>query len=998
MAGDVVVASDASLLAWGIFTRALAIVFVIALTSLGWRDQLVALSGERGITPLSALHTTYVNAYGAWGAMIRYPSIYWFIGSSDAALRWTPCVGAASAFAVALGVVQPSIGLGFAWFTFLSVDVGSSFTGAIFPWDCLLLEVGALCLWLRPLAVFPSLVAVAPASPLLAFTFRFLLFRVLIGFGKLKFWSANWRRDANYIRGFLVNMPIVHPFGYFLHRTIPRAAFPSFLAGMAITVLIAPWGLFWTGLPRLAAVASIIGLMFGVQITGNFGHFNILSAALALPSLIDPASSITDFSWSDAARTPRAAAETTYLCAALAIAMLYFPANSWVNLSIPFWPVWDRINSLRGLFAGLRAIAPLRAVSTYGVFGPAPAPAQRWVPVYEGSNDGGETWREYAFRYYPTHAMSPPVAVAPHHPRLDHSLVYDSIGLDGHSPLGLLNHGNAFGFTRTPTAMRLALRLLEGASPAIRALFAVDPFPNAPPSLIRVRLRVMRPAPLGAAAWWRADDVATHIGAFSLDGPLGSTPRLDEKPGAWAAARWAGWLPRGSEDLWFEAARERSDAWPGGESERAASAAADEAELWRSVERVRAWTVAAALDAAGDDALPAPPLPLHAMRLGTGSRQTQIAAESPPSSSSASLPKAFLQLNDAARAALQLAPSRTATARRTAALAVSAASLDEAIDVDTGDAVFTWRHLPSVVGMARTARGDTSREESERATRRALLPALCAAERVWWRPAPDAATLRAEITAYEIARTKTGAGSEAWAPLEAAVQAFSSDIDIDEWQSRYMRLSAVDAAPLAVTAGEPIRVENVEYDVPTAIFGDNDDSPGADGAGAMRNHMRLAFFVHWRALFGGRAAFSPLLSALRDARVRKAAPLPLLFRALAPRAIFDPSNAATESSSFLWAVHGYDWLAAAGEKAWIVASTMKPPRVTPVMSASIAPAFTEIMPRAAAHYIHASLRPLDENRKPRPIAWVPSYCVLKDGDFEEINEQKAAAPHAHRSP
>lgn len=978
------------LLAWGVFTRSLALVFAVALTSLSWRDQLVALSGARGITPLNELHTSYIHAYGIYGAIARFPSIYWFVGSSDAALRWIPRVGVISALAVAVGLLSPLIGIGIAWLAFLSVDVGSSFTGAIFPWDCLLLEAGALGVWLPHLARFPNVSALSPVSPLLSFAFRFLLFRVLIGFGKLKFMGADIRRDTHYIRGFLINMPIVHPLGFFLHRILPRFMFPSFLLGMAITELIAPWGLFWIGLPRFIAATSIIGLMIGIQCTGNFGHFNLLTSVLAIPSLLDPNASLFSFSWLNAARTPYAAAETAYLTITLLVSLIYFPANSWVNLSLPYWPAWDRIKLLSGLCSGLRKIAPLRTVSAYGVFGPTPAPPQRWVPVYQGSNDDGLTWHDYIFQYYPTNDMSPPCFVAPHHPRLDHSLVYDSIGLNGHSPLGILNHGNAFGYTRTPTAMRLALRLLEGASPSIRALFKFDPFPNKPPTLIRVRLRVLRPTPLGSTAWWRSDDVATHIAAISLSGPLGSTLRLGEKSGDWAAARWDGWLPRGPEDVWFEAARERRDAWPQGESERLMSTVSDEKELWRSVLLVRASTIAAVLNGLGDEGCCPIPEPLHHMRIESGSRRRRTNATNSTAApveqpSSLSQPiKIISRLNDAARLTLQLAPPCSADARRHAALTLSP---DKIIDVKQADIVFTWRHLSYVVSMERATYNDISREKTSRAIQRALLPAFTAAERVWWRPAPDVTTLTAEIAAYDMLRKGINASSEIWAPLEAAViqECLLRDGDNEEWRSRYLRLSAVDASPRTPSVGIPIQVENVNYDIPTAIFSDNDDSPGPDGAGSMRNHMRLAFYIHWRALLSGQASFSPILSALRDSRIRETAPLPLIFRALAPSAMLDPCNAATETSSFLWAIHNYDALAAAGEKAWIVASTMKPPRVGPISNASIGPAFAEIMPRATAHYIHSSLRPFDEKTgKPGDIAWVPTYRVREDGDFEEI--------------
>jgi hypothetical protein len=48
--------APATLLAYGVFTRALALVFATALLSLGAHGQLVALAGRRGISPLRELH------------------------------------------------------------------------------------------------------------------------------------------------------------------------------------------------------------------------------------------------------------------------------------------------------------------------------------------------------------------------------------------------------------------------------------------------------------------------------------------------------------------------------------------------------------------------------------------------------------------------------------------------------------------------------------------------------------------------------------------------------------------------------------------------------------------------------------------------------------------------------------------------------------------------------------------------------------------------------
>eukprot|EP01048_Picozoa_sp_COSAG05_P021217 COSAG05_NODE_3836_length_1812_cov_2.752481_2_plen_95_part_01 len=43
---------------------------------------------------------------------------------------------------------------------------------------------------------------------------------------------------------------------------------------------MAPFGLFCTGTPRLLAALLVLGLQVGIQLGGNFGHFNVLSAVL----------------------------------------------------------------------------------------------------------------------------------------------------------------------------------------------------------------------------------------------------------------------------------------------------------------------------------------------------------------------------------------------------------------------------------------------------------------------------------------------------------------------------------------------------------------------------------------------------------------------------------------------------------------------------------------------------------------------------------------------
>jgi hypothetical protein len=977
---------DAALVAWGVFVRALGLCFSVALFSLRSHGQFIALSGARGISPLRELHAAYVGAYGTLGAAARFPSVFWVTGASDAALRVAPWVGIAASLGVVLGVLPPALGIGAAWAIFLSIDMGTSFTGAIFPWDTLLLEAGALGVWLpRVSPLWMSVRATSLPSPLLAFAVRWLLFRVLVGFGKLKFAGARWR-DRGYIRGFLINMPIVNPVGFWVHEHLPRALFPVLLGGMFFVELILPWGLFFAGAPRFLSALGISGLMLGIQATGNFGHFNVLTATLALPSLLDAAPA-PGAHWTAAPR-----AETAFLVLyALPASVLYFLANSWVNLGWIAWPNWERIPVVSQIFALLRLVAPLRLVGSYGVFGPTPAPPNRWVPVFEGSVDG-QTWTRYEFAFYPSSARARPRFVAPHHPRLDHSLVYDAIGLNGHGPLGILNHGNAFGFSRTPTAARVALRLLEGASPEVRALFGNDPFPEAPPRYVRAVIYSMRPAQRSArksGAVWRMDPVTVHLPPMGLDGPLWR-PGARAESKTWAAEKWRAWIPRAPEELWCEHVYARR-AWT--VTPPACATAVDEARVWRLVASVRAWTVTAALDASHEEAalsmLEAAHVGPAAAQIGPkDSRVSQAgaaAAFAPGDATADERGADVVTLPEAARATLRLRPAAPAVARRAAALAVSKASLAAAVDVDASSLVFTWRHLPEVVRVARVAKNDEERAADSAALDRVCAPLVRAAERVWWRPAPSSVVLDAEADAYEADALRSGAGN-AWADLQRAVVAAASPGD--DWRARY-RLLAASNTEVRARPGTPqfFRVAGVDFDAPVTDFGDNDDAPGDTGVGAMRNHLRFKLYAQWLLLMGGQSSLGANGAALRilrdDASALESSPLPLLFRALAPTPALSPNAAATEASSFLWGVHDYDSLAAAGEKAWIVAATSKPPSAVPAVSVGPGPAFAELMPRLAAHYMHGLFRPFNEHGHPTSVARVPVFRVDEDGDFFE---------------
>src|SRR5207248_2840833 len=71
---------------------------------------------------------------------------------------------------------------------------------------------------------------------------------------------------------------------------------------------------------------------------------------------------------------------------------------------------------------------PLRWLHAYGVFPPRSAAPVKCSLVFEVSWDG-ENFRECGFKYCPSHPRSKPRFAAPHHPRADQSMIYETFGL-----------------------------------------------------------------------------------------------------------------------------------------------------------------------------------------------------------------------------------------------------------------------------------------------------------------------------------------------------------------------------------------------------------------------------------------------------------------------------------------------------------------------------------------------------------------------------------------
>jgi hypothetical protein len=200
-------------------------------------------------------------------------------------------------------------------------------------------------------------------------------------------------------------------------------------------------------------------------------------------------------------------------------------ADSWIgrtfmNLDLDRW-LWNRPWA-RALIQYFRAIGPFRIINGYGVFQAKADAPLRVVPVFEGSDDGGATWRAYRYKFMPTRASDRPPIVAPHHPRTDMAVYYAALGTFDSSFYGAyVGDGSPYSsWTRSSAIDRTAQALLRNERVILAAL-GENPFPHKPPELVRVSAFAMTPTSLATKRatgdWWHVKRLGVSVPARSLE-------------------------------------------------------------------------------------------------------------------------------------------------------------------------------------------------------------------------------------------------------------------------------------------------------------------------------------------------------------------------------------------------------------------------------------------------------------------------------------------------
>jgi hypothetical protein len=496
-----------------LFLRALGLIYFSAFYSLLF--QIRGLIGPVGILPADqylALVSRYVGPGKFWYA----PTLLW-LSSGDRALM-ALCWAGLLASILVIANLWPRATLLICFLAYLSfVAAAQDFSG--YQSDGMLLEAGFIALFFSPGGFRPGRGSAMPPSRASLFLLRWEWFRIYFESGVMKLASGDpqWRH-LGAMDNYYQNGPLPTWVGWYVQQ-LPHWFHVGTAGATLLLELVIVLALFLPRRIKIICFWIVTPWEAAVILTANYTFLNYLVLSLGVlllddlylepwrerfrpkvpyaetpPRLAEPAD--TSASAGRAAAPWRLAVKRTDLLLAgfLMTWIFYCTTAQLFAMVAPRFP----------LPAGpVRALEPFRIANQYGLF--AVMTTGRYEIEFQGSNDGGLTWKAYPFRYKPQDIREAPGIYAPYQPRFDWNLWFASLG-------GWRD------YTFVPLTEE---RLLQGSGP-VMALFKANPFAGEkPPQIVRsviwqywfTNLTVKRKT----GDWWRREMLGQYAPALERD-------------------------------------------------------------------------------------------------------------------------------------------------------------------------------------------------------------------------------------------------------------------------------------------------------------------------------------------------------------------------------------------------------------------------------------------------------------------------------------------------
>jgi predicted DCC family thiol-disulfide oxidoreductase YuxK len=472
------------------FLCGLGLIFLIAFVSL-W-VQIDGLVGSNGVTPVRELLPAARAQLGDRALWIL-PTLCW-LNSNDAFLHFL-CGGGVVLSLLLIFGIAPAISLVALVVFYLSLTIAGQ-TFLSFQWDMLLIETAFLAIFLAPWRLWWTKASEPPVSRAAIFLLKLLLFKLMIMSGVVKLTSGDdcwW--DLTALDYHYWSQPLPTVFGWWADQH-PEWFKKFSVAFCLIVEIIVPIFIWAPRRLRLLACGLLIFLQFMIAATGNYNFFNLLTIALCL-LLIDDSVAGTSRRGGRGQRSALSLPDRLSIYAAAAVIVLTLPLNTRLIYNA-FKPKAEWSRFLGSVYARAES---LRIVNGYGLF--RVMTKDRKEIVIEGSADGLE-WKSYEFKWKPGEVNRAPGWCQPHQPRLDWQMWFAALG----------------SYPQNPWFVQTVIALLHG-KPQVVALFAKNPFPDAPPRYIRASFYRYRftnsEEHQQTGGWWKRQELGEYLPSVSLE-------------------------------------------------------------------------------------------------------------------------------------------------------------------------------------------------------------------------------------------------------------------------------------------------------------------------------------------------------------------------------------------------------------------------------------------------------------------------------------------------
>lgn len=465
-----------------------AVAFLVAI------NQIVPLIGSNGLLPVGSYLKQVSDALGSPGAgFVRLPSVFW-LWHSDTALLTVAWIGFVLSCVVVAGYANMPL-LTLLWFLYMSfVHAGQDWYG--YGWEIQLTETGFLAIFLCPLLDMRSFPKQPPPMPIILL-FRWLIFRIMIGSGLIKFRGDETWRNATALYYHFETQPIPGPFSRWFHF-LPRIVLKIGVWFNWLAELAAPWFIFWPRIGRHIAGSVIVLFQLVLILSGNLSFLNWLTIVPALACF-------DDGFWSYV--LPKQLVRKAKTAADRAEESKPMLTTAWVvGGIIALLSIQPVLNMLSPGQVMNTSFDPLDLVNTYGAFGTVGQ--QRLNVVFEGTMDDTSgnkaSWKPYLYKDLPVLLDKQPPQIAPYQPHLDWQMWFAAMS----SP------------DQYPWTLNLVWKLLHD-DPGAVSLFAANPFPGKPPRFIRAVLYYYKFAKPGnpQGLYWTRQEIGDWIPATSANNP-----------------------------------------------------------------------------------------------------------------------------------------------------------------------------------------------------------------------------------------------------------------------------------------------------------------------------------------------------------------------------------------------------------------------------------------------------------------------------------------------